>query len=47
MKHPIASCSLTIIVAISGGLIANLILGKPLLDSLVDETAILCGILIW
>lgn len=47
MKHPIASCSITIIVAISGGLIANLILGKPLLDSLLNETAIWCAVLIW
>ena len=47
LNYPIASCSITIIVSTSGSLITNLLLGRPLLDSIANEKIILAYILIW
>jgi hypothetical protein len=47
INYPIASCSINIFIASSGGIIANLILGRPLFQQVADEKAVLCYILIW
>ena len=47
LDHPIASCVVSILVAGSGTIISSLMLGYPILNTVLNERAILCGMMIW
>ncbi len=47
VDHPIASCILCILTAGSGTIISSLMLGHPILNTVLNERAILCGVVIW
>ncbi len=46
-KHPIASCVLTFIVACAGGILANMALAKPPLESVVNGWNVFTCIVVW
>lgn len=47
LNHPIASCTLSIIIAGSGTIISSVMLGQPVLNTVLNERGILSGIVIW
>lgn len=47
LHYPIASCTLSIIIAGSGTIISSVMLGQPVLNTVLNERGILSGIVIW
>ena len=47
VQHPVASCVLCVIIAGSGTIISSMLLGEPLLNSVLNERGILSGVFIW
>ena len=46
-KHPVASCVMTYIVASSGGILANLMVGAPPLECVVNGWNVFVAVLSW
>lgn len=47
LKYPLASCVMSFIVASSGGILANLLLGAPPLDCVMNGWDVLVAVLSW
>ena len=47
VNHPVASCVMNMIVASSGSLLMNLMLGRPLVQGVVSEEKALVSVLAW
>ena len=47
VDHPIASCCLCVLISGSGTIITSIMLGLPVLNSILDERAVWSGVLIW
>ena len=47
LRHPVASCVMTYIVASSGGILANLMVGGPPLECVVNGWSVLVAVFSW
>ena len=47
MKHPVASCVMTYIVASSGGILANLMTGAPPLECVANGWSVAVAVISW
>ena len=47
MKHPVASCVMTYIVASSGGILANLMTGAPPLECVANGWSVAIAVISW